>query len=277
METTNKSQKRKKSGAENRKASKARRKENERLRSFMKSYITTSSKSSYEDDASSGNQEPLNAAGGKEVEGKDVKVGIENASPGKPCNVEDENEVEDEVQVVQDPEGLPAFDSGRKGSEGKVKDNEMEVQESAVQCIATASEFDSDSSVDGGVIKEFNDSRFRDSFNDFETGHQVPNEALSTSVLSRVEEGTLIIEQRMLSKNPALVNDGGNETIDPALLVGMKFTKEDKKKLCKKKPCQPSESILSERKRKLENVTGTARRRYSFTMIKLGANGFHTR
>ena len=50
MESSIKRTKRKKSGAENRKASKARREENERLGTFMKSYFTKSSKS-YEDDA----------------------------------------------------------------------------------------------------------------------------------------------------------------------------------------------------------------------------------
>jgi hypothetical protein len=80
-----------------------------------------------------------------------------------------------------------------------------------------------------------------------------------------------------LQRNPAFVNDGGNETNDPALLVGVKFGIEDKEKLCKNEPCQPPESSLSEKKRKLENVTGTARRRYSFTKIKLGANGLHNR
>jgi hypothetical protein len=59
METTNKSQKRKKSGAENKKARKARREENEKLGSFMKSYFTKSSKSSYGDDASSNDQDAL--------------------------------------------------------------------------------------------------------------------------------------------------------------------------------------------------------------------------
>jgi hypothetical protein len=33
-------------------------------------------------------------------ESKDVKDGIENASPDKPCDVDDKNDVEDEVEVV---------------------------------------------------------------------------------------------------------------------------------------------------------------------------------
>ena len=146
METTNKSQKRKKSGAENKKARKARREENEKLGSFMKSYFTKSSKSSYGDDASSNDQDALNAAGDKKKESKDVKDGIENASPDKPCDVDDKNDVEDEVEVVQDPVSLPEFDSGREVSEGKVRDDKMDAQESAVSGVATASEFDPDSS-----------------------------------------------------------------------------------------------------------------------------------
>jgi hypothetical protein len=245
METNNKSQKRKKLGTENKNARKARREENEKLGSFMKSYFTKSSKSSYGDDASSNDQDALNAAGDKKKESKDVKDGIENASPDKPCDVDDKNDVEDEVEVVQDPVSLPEFDSGREVSEGKVRDDKMDAQESAVSGVATASEFDPDSSA------EFNDSRFRDRITDFETGHPVLNEALNTSIQNRGEEDTIIIEQCMLRRNPAFVNDGGNETNDPALLVGMKFGIEDKEKLCKNEPCQPPESILSERKKKI--------------------------
>ncbi|CAB4015347.1 Hypothetical predicted protein, partial [Paramuricea clavata] len=127
----------------------------------------------------------------------------------------------------------------------------MDVQESAVSGVATASEFDPDSFADGGIIKEFNDSRFHDRITDFETGHPVPNEALNTSIPNRVEEDTIIIEQCMLRRNPAIVNDGGNETNDHALLVGMKFGIEDKEKFCKNEPCQPPESVLSERKKKI--------------------------
>ena len=68
-----KSTKRKKAGAGNRKASKARREEKERLGMFIKSYFTKSSKS-YEDDASSNDREPLNAAGNKNKENRDVKM-----------------------------------------------------------------------------------------------------------------------------------------------------------------------------------------------------------
>lgn len=199
MENTNKSRKRKKSGAENRKASQARKEENERLGSFMKSHFTTSSKSSHEDNASSNAQEPINAAGDiEDEEGKHLKDG---ASPDKPCDVDDENDIEDEVEVVQDPVNLPVFDNESEVSDGNVQDDEMEVQES-------------------GLSEE-------------------------------ESEDTIIIEQCMLPRNPALVNDGENETTDPALLVGVKFSIEDKEKLCKSKPCQPPESVLSERKKKI--------------------------
>ena len=97
----------------------------------------------------------------------DVKDGIENASQDKPCDVDDKNDIEDEIEVVQDPISLPDFDSGREVSEGKVWDDEMDMQESAVPGVATASEFDPDS------YAEFNDSRFRDRITDFETGHPV--------------------------------------------------------------------------------------------------------
>ena len=87
----------------------------------------------------------------------------------------------------------------------------------------------------------------------------------------------VIIEQHMLQANPAILNKAGNETNDPALLAGMKFSIEEKEKLCKNEPCQPPESVYVREKRKLENVTGTVRRWYFFMKIKLGASGFHIR
>ncbi len=105
MESTNKSQKRKKSGAENRKASKAKREENERLGSFMKSYFTTSGKSSYEDFPSGNDQESLNVAENEVQKGKGIKNDIENASPDKPC---------DTVEVVQESASLQESVSGRE-------------------------------------------------------------------------------------------------------------------------------------------------------------------
>ena len=106
MESSTKSTKRKKSAAENRKASKARREENEKLGTFMKSYFTKSSKS-YKDDASSNDRESLNAAENKNKENKDVKYGIENTSPDIPCDVDDENNAENEVEVAQDFVNFP--------------------------------------------------------------------------------------------------------------------------------------------------------------------------
>ena len=180
MESTNKSQKRKKSGAENRKASKAKREENERLGSFMKSYFTTSGKSSYEDFPSGNDQ------------GKGIKDDIENESPDKPC---------DTVEVVQESASLQESVSGREVSKGRVLDDEMEVQESAVSAVSFLSEFHFDSSVDGEVINHTN-------FTDFETGSQVPSETLNTSVPNSIEEDTIIIEQSMAPSNPVLMNNG---------------------------------------------------------------------
>ena len=217
MESSIKSTKRKKSGAENRKASKARREENEKLGTFMKSYFTKSSKS-YEDDASSNDREPLNAAENKNKENKDVKDGIENTSPDIPYDVD----------VAQDFVNFPEFDSGRKVGQEKVQDDEMEVEKSAVSSLSCA-ETDSESSADGGVIG--------DRFTEEDTVDGFTKED--------------IIEQHMLQGNPAILNKAGNETNDPALLVGMKFSIEEKEKLCKNEPCQPPESVLCERKKKI--------------------------
>ena len=104
----------------------------------MKSYFTTCSKS-YEDGALSDNSEPLNAAGDKEEEGKDAKDGVENAYLDNSFNVEDENEVADEVEVVQDPVNLSAFESGQGGSEMKIQDDKTEVRKSSAHGVAIAS------------------------------------------------------------------------------------------------------------------------------------------
>ena len=80
--------------------------------------------------------------------------------------------------------------SGREVSEGRVLDDEMEVQESAVSAVSFSSEFDFDSSADGEVINHTN-------FTDFETGSQVPSETMNTSVLNSIQEDTIIIEQSM--------------------------------------------------------------------------------
>ena len=67
--------------------------------------------------------------------------------------MDDENNAENEVEVAQDFVNFPEFDSGRKVGQEKVQDDEMEVEKSAVSCAETgASELDSESSADGGVI-----------------------------------------------------------------------------------------------------------------------------
>ena len=231
MESSIKSTKRKKSGAENRKVSKARREENEKLGTFMKSYFTKSSKS-HEDDASSNDREPLNGAENKNMENKDVKDGIENTSPDIPCDVDNEKNAENEVEVAQDFVNFPQFDCGCKVGQEKVQDDEMEVEKSAVSCAETgASELDSESSADGGVIG--------DGFTEEDTVDEF------------TEADTVITEQHMLQGNPAILNKAGNETNDPALLVGMKFSIEEKEKFVKNEPCQPPESVLCERKKKI--------------------------
>ena len=62
--------------------------------------------------------------------------------------------------MVQDFVNFPEFDSGRKVGPVKVQDDEMKVEKSAVSGVETgASELDSDSSADGGVINELNNSK----------------------------------------------------------------------------------------------------------------------
>ena len=171
----------------------------------------------------------------KNKENKDVKDGIENTSPDIPYDVDDENNAENEVEVAQDFVNFPEFDSGRKVGQEKVQDDEMEVEKSAVSSLSCAetgaSELDSESSADGGVIGD----RFTE----------------EDTVDGFTKEDTVIIEQHMLQGNPAILNIAGNETNDPALLVGMKFSIEKKEKLCKNEPCQPPESVLCERKKKI--------------------------
>ena len=90
----------------------------------------------------------------------------------------------------------------------------MEVEKSAVSRAETgASELDSESSADGGVIG--------DGFTEKDT------------VDGFTKEDTVIIEKHMLQGNSAILNKAGNETNDPALLVSMKFSKEEKKSFVK--------------------------------------------
>ena len=232
MESSIKSTKRKKSDAENRKVSKARREKNEKLATFMKNYFTKSSKSHEDDDASSNDRELVNGAENKNMENKDVKDGIENTSPDIPCDVDDEKNAENEVEVPQDFVNFPECDCGRTVGQEKVQDNKMEVEKSAVSCAETgASELDSESSADGGVIG--------DGFTEEDTVDEF------------TEEDTVITEQHMLQGNPAILNKAGNESNDLALLVGMKFSIEEKEKLCKNEPCQPPESVLCGREKKI--------------------------
>ena len=170
-----------------------------------------------------------------------MKDCIENTSPGKPCDVDDENDIESEVKVVQGLVYFPEFNSGHKDGQGKFQDDDMETKESAVSSAEiSASEFDSNSSDDSEVINEFNNSKFHDGFTDIETGHQVPKEALNvpTATPHQGQEHTIIIEHHILQRNPAILNKAGNETNDLMLLVGMKLSIEEKEKLCKNEPCQ---------------------------------------
>ena len=218
----------------------------------MKTYFGKLSKS-YED-TSSNDREVPNAAGEKNKENKNVKNCIENTSPGKPCDVDDENDTENEVKVVEDLVNFPEFDSRLKVGQGKFQDDDMETKESAVSSAEiSASKFDSNSSDDSEVTNKFNNSKFHDGFTDIETGHQVPKKALNvpTATPHRGREYTIIIEPHILQRNPAILNKAGNETNDPTLLVRMKLNIEEKEKLCKNEPCQPPESILSERKKKI--------------------------
>ena len=83
----------------------------------------------------------------------------------------------------------------------------------------------------------------------------------------------------MLQGNPAILNKAENATNDPALLVGMKFSIEEKakKSFVKTNLVSHQNLFYVREKRKLENATGTVRRRYFLIKIKLGANGFHIR
>ena len=107
-----------------------------------------------------------------------------------------------------------------------------------MSCAKTgASELDYESSADGGVIGN--------GFTEEDTVDGLTQEDTVTE--------PRIIEQHMymLQGNPAILNKAENATNDPALLVGMKFSIEEKEKLCKNEPCQPPESVLCERKKKI--------------------------
>ena len=68
----------------------------------------------------------------------------------------------------------------------------------------------------------------------------------------------------MLQGNPAILNKAGNETNDPALLVGMKFSIEKKKSFVKTNlACQPPESVLCETRRLLRRSLRLPKRKWA--------------
>ena len=106
----NHQRKRKKSGAENKRASKARKEENERLESFMVNYFATSSESSTKnDDASINDEGPGDTATrDKEVEDKGAQDAGKNPNTDNPYDANKVNVVEDEVEGVLVAGGDPS-------------------------------------------------------------------------------------------------------------------------------------------------------------------------
>ena len=127
--------KRKKSGAENKRASKVRKEENERLGSFMVNYFATSSESSMKNDDASINDEGPgdNAKRDKEVEDKGAQDAGENPNTDNPYDANKVNVVEDEVEGVLVAGGDPSQATTDSAYDVN-KDNEMKFKN--LQCLA---------------------------------------------------------------------------------------------------------------------------------------------
>ncbi|XP_028412950.1 uncharacterized protein LOC114535828 [Dendronephthya gigantea] len=193
MESTSKSKKRKKSGSEIRKASKARKEENERLGSFMKSYFTTSTKSSDNTNVyNTDDQAPLDAGENNEAEKN-------NDKRYEDCEANDEkveNDVGYEIEEVQ------VTVTGASEIQERVEKDNTNVQECAMSSVLAPIEselasYDSYSFIDNEVNKRLNTT-------------------IETPIVE--EDAT---RHNTNSANPTFTLDEENETLsyDPAFLV----------------------------------------------------------
>ena len=75
-------------------------------------------------------------------------------------------------------------------------------------------------------------------------------------------------EPRQFLSNPSIIIDDVSGTFDPASLVGLKLNTEEKEKLIKMEPCQPSQQVLKLRKKQIEE-----RSRYCSQQVFLHDDG----
>ena len=205
---SDKPSKRKKSGAEFRKAKKARQNENKQLGSFMLNYL-------------------------KRDDGK--------------------HETESNEKTVQEE-----FSRVCRDSECKTPGTRETCTGSSILQVEQESGADlPQSEKDVGQLDVI------DELDVLEQGKEVPEvrdykdqnveEALALQEEDDVTEPRCYLEKhpepRQFLSNPSIIIDDVSGTFDPASLVGLKLNTEEKEKLIKMEPCQPSQQVLKLRKK----------------------------
>jgi hypothetical protein len=83
---------------------------------------------------------------------------------------------------------------------------------------------------------------------------------------------------REFLSNPNIVVDEVSGTLDPVSLVGLKLSTEEKEKLIKMEPCQPSQQILKLRRKQFGvravSIPDIVHSKYFFMMMTQDGNGF---
>lgn len=201
----NRPSKRKKSGAEFRKAKRARQHEDKQLGSFMLKYFQPEDGKRKSEEKTV--QEQLGRCGESEAPG----IAESSVSQFEQGSGVDSLESEKDLDVIDKPEVAEQCDDSPKIEDNHEFGNDEDV-ESFCQIEETAEE---------NLQEQDND-------NTEEPSHCHEKQPRLREFLS----------------NPNIVLDEVSGTFDPASLVGLKFSTEEKEKLIKMEPCQPSQSIL---------------------------------
>ena len=195
----NRQSKRKRSGAESRKAKKARQHENKQLSSFMTQYFQ------HEDES---------------------------------------NVPEAKTDLRSDAEGGGNCEGDTPGLHGP----------GALELDTLTFEDEQGSPVDSPVaVNQGEESSIVEVHQDVENLLEVEETAETTLQEQEYVEEPLTVEEpsqcREFLSNPRIVVDEVSGTFDPASVVGLKLSTEEKAKLIKMKPCQPNQSTLKLRKK----------------------------
>ena len=127
-----------------------------------------------------------------------------------------------------------------------------------------------------------------DELDELEQGKEVPEvreykdqnveEALALQEEDDVTEPRCHLEKhpepRQFLSNPSIIIDDVSRTFDPASLVGLKLNTEEKEKLTKMEPCQPSQQVLKLRKKRFGERSRYCSQQVFCMMMAQNGNGF---